>query len=504
MYKTIKFKKSDVATENYDVDTIMQNAFDAFEKYKKIPPARRAYFLEKIAGEIEKLKPRLVSIANEESNLPLVRLNGELTRTTNQLKMFASLLNEGSWVDASIDSGNPHVMPVKPDIRKMLVPVGPVVVFGASNFPFAFSTAGGDTASALASGSVVIVKAHSAHAVTSELVFKAIENAIELMGMPAYTVQHVIGSGNTVGKALVMHPHAKGVGFTGSFSGGKALVEYSNQRDIPIPVFAEMSSINPVVFYPDTLSKNAKALAATYAASITLGAGQFCTNPGILIGMKSEAFDHFLNALATEVIKVIPQKMLHSGIYDTYNNGLQQILDQEGVGVVARSSSEAGEMEAVATIVSINAKKFLSDRRFSEEIFGPYSLAVICDDKVELIKTLRSLKGQLTTTVMGTDNDIHEYADVIEIQHSLAGRIILNNAPTGVEVCASMVHGGPYPATTDARFTSVGTTAIKRWVRPVCFQNFTEAMLPDELKNNNPSGILRLVDNTYTREGIMS
>lgn len=499
MHEKINAEK--VVTGN-DVDAIMQNAADAFEKYKKVIPARRACFLEKIAGEMEKLRPQLVTTANEESNLPLARLNGELTRTTNQLKLFATMITEGSWVEASIDSGNINVTPAKPDIRKMLVPVGPVVVFGASNFPFAFSTAGGDTASALASGSVVVIKAHSAHVKTSELVFNAIQNAIELVNMPTYTVQHVVADGNKIGEALVTHPYTTGVGFTGSFSGGKALVQYSNQRDIPIPVFAEMSSINPVVFYPDMLSGSTAELASTYALSITVGAGQFCTNPGILIGIKSDAFDKFLNALAKEIGKVLPQKMLHAGIYDNYSNGLAKMLQKQDVGLLSQSSVAPAEMEAAATITTIPANKFLNDKHFAEEIFGPYSMAVLCSDKEELINVLKSLKGQLTTTIMGTDRDITEYADVIEIQHSMAGRIILNNAPTGVEVCASMVHGGPYPATTDARFTSVGTTAIKRWVRPVCFQNFKDAMLPNELKNNNQLAILRLVNNNYTRDGL--
>ena len=493
--------KEKIADE-INIDAVMQHAFDAFNQYKKSTPQKRAAFLETIAGEIEKLREELVPIANEETNLPAARLNGEITRTTSQLKMFAELITEGSWVEASIDTADINRTPPKPDIRKMLVPVGPVIVFGASNFPFAFSTAGGDTASALASGSSVVIKGHSAHAKTSELVFSAIKKAIEISGMHEYTVQHVMGSGNTVGKALVMHPLAKGVGFTGSSAGGVALVDYSNQREIPIPVFAEMSSINPVVFYPDTLSKNADALASQYVASITLGVGQFCTNPGLLFGIKSESFSNFLSALGEEISKVLPQKMLHSGICSSYHKGLSVMLEQQGLQVIAQSSSEARDMEAVALLASVPAKDFLSNKHFTEEVFGPYSLAIICDDKEELMQCLQSVKGQLTSTVMATEKDITDYNDVIELQHTLAGRILLNNAPTGVEVCASMVHGGPYPATTDARFTSVGTTAIKRWVRPVALQNFNDNMLPDALKNDNPLGILRLVNNVYTREAL--
>ncbi len=311
-----------------------------------------------------------------------------------------------------------------------------------------------------------------------------------------------MGSGNVVGKALVMHPLAKGVGFTGSFNGGKALVDYSHQREMPIPVFAEMSSINPVVFYPDSLAHNAAELAVQYATSITMGVGQFCTNPGILLGINSDSFSAFLNLLGKEITKVTPQKMLHSGICDSYQNGLAHMLEQQGLSVIAQSSSVAGEGEAVALLASVSGADFLTNRHLTEEVFGPYSIAVICDNKAQLMQALQTLKGQLTSTIIGTDKDVEDYADVIELQHTLASRILLNGAPTGVEVCASMVHGGPFPATTDARFTSVGTSSIKRWVRPICLQNFTEHLLPDELKNSNPLGILRLVNNGYTREAI--
>ena len=501
MHETMNATKVNLAADN-NVDEIMQQAFSAFNVFKKIAPQKRAVFLETIADEIEKGRAALVQIAKEETNLPAARLNGELTRTTSQLKMFAALISEGSWVEASIDTADAALTPTRPDLRKMLVPVGPVIVFGASNFPFAFSTAGGDTASALASGSTVVIKGHSAHAKTSALMFIAMQKAIEIADMPPYTVQHVAGTGNAIGKALVMHPLAKGVGFTGSFAGGKALVEYANQREIPIPVFAEMSSINPVVFYPDSIAKNKDALAVQYAASITLGVGQFCTNPGILSGIKSEAFDDFLILLGKEISKMQPQKMLHAGICAAYKEGTSKMLNQQGLQVITQAAVEAGDMEGVPLVASVNATDFLNNPHFTEEIFGPYSLAVICDDKVQLIQALQSLKGQLTSTIIATDKDIEDYADVIEVQHTLAGRILLNGAPTGVEVCASMVHGGPYPATTDARFTSVGTTAIKRWVRPICLQDFTNSMLPDELKNENPLGILRLVNDVYTRDAI--
>ena len=485
-----------------DIDMVMQNAQNAFNSYKTLSSGQRASFLNEIAAAIEAARASLVQVAHEESNLPLPRLNGELTRTTNQLKMFARLIEEGSWVEAAIDTADKNRTPPKPDTRKMLLPAGPVVIFGASNFPFAFSTAGGDTASALASGSSVVIKGHSAHAKTSQLVFEAIQKAIAKTGVHAHTIQHVLGSGSTVGKALVIHPNTTGVGFTGSFSGGKALWEYANQRETPVPVFAEMSSINPVVFLPDTLEQNATALAKSYAASVTLGMGQFCTNPGLLLAVQSEALDNFLTLLGAEITQIIPQKMLHNGIHASYNKGLNQALSQKGIEKIGESEQAAGNGEAFPTVAKVKGNIFLQNPHFREEVFGPYSLAVCCDSKDELTAVLKQLKGQLTTTVMATDTDIAANQDIIDLQTTLAGRIILNDVPTGVEVCASMVHGGPYPATTDARFTSVGTSAIKRWVRPVCFQGFNNSMLPDALKNNNPQNIWRIVNNEWTNAAI--
>ena len=484
------------------VDTIMENAQTAFQLYKRIPAESRALFLESIGAEMEKMREELVAVAHQETNLPAARLNGEINRTIGQAKLFANLIREGSWVEAAIDTEDPNRVPAKPDTRKMLVSVGPVVVFGASNFPFAFSTAGGDTVSALASGSPVVVKGHSAHAGTSKLVFTAIKKAIENTGMPPYTVQHVLGSGRTVGTALVKHPFTRGVGFTGSFAGGKALLDAAQQREIPIPVFAEMSSINPVVLFPDTLEKNGAALAKAYAGSITLGMGQFCTNPGLLLAVKSPALENFLSLLATEIAAIDPQKMLHTGICEAYSEGLANMLRQDGLTVVGQAAKAAATMEAQPLVASVPAELFLQNPHFTEEVFGPFSLCVVCDDKKQLTAALKSFKGQLTTTIMATPADVSANTDIIELQQGLAGRIILNNVPTGVEVNASMVHGGPWPATTDGRFTSVGSSAIKRWVRPVCFQNFMEEMLPAELKSANPLGIWRIVNNTFTREKV--
>jgi alpha-ketoglutaric semialdehyde dehydrogenase len=484
------------------VNLTMENAHSAFQLYRRISPKDRALFLETIGKEIDKIREELVAVAGRETHLPAARLNGEINRTIGQANLFASLIREGSWVEAAIDTEDPGRTPPKPDTRKMLVPVGPVVVFGASNFPFAFSTAGGDTVSALAAGSTVVIKGHSAHAQTSELVFGAIQKAIDATGMPPMTVQHLLGSGRTVGIALVVHPYTAAVGFTGSFAGGKALLEAAQKREVPIPVHAEMSSINPVVFFPDTLEKNAAALARAYAGSITLGMGQFCTNPGVLLGVKNAALDNFLSLLSTEIAAIEPAKMLHKGICEAYTEGLTAMLGQKGLTIVGQAARTAGDMEARPVVASVPAAVFLKNPHLSEEVFGPFSLCVICDDKQQLGEVLKSFKGQLTTTIMGTPDDVRGNMDIIELQQQLAGRIILNNVPTGVEVNVSMVHGGPWPATTDGRFTSVGTSAIQRWVRPVCFQNFMDEMLPAELKNANPLGIWRVVNNWLTKDSV--
>lgn len=472
------------------IDQIMQQAATAYEQYKDIPPVQRAAFLEAIGAEMTARREVLVKTAGEETNLPAARLNGEIVRTTTQLQRFADLIKEGSWVEAVIDT--------TPNIRRMLLPVGPVVVFGASNFPFAFSTAGGDTASALAAGATVVVKGHPAHARTSLLVFEAIQAAIAVCGMPAHTVQHVTGDYHT-GKALVIHPYTTGVGFTGSLQGGKALCAYAAERENPIPVFAEMGSVNPVVLLPQALHTRGGELADTFAASIALGAGQFCTNPGLLIGLESPAFTQFQQQLGAALEKTAPQKMLHPGIHTSFIQGRSRMFAHSEVTLPPVPVPDFDDNAVRPSLALTTGAAILANPVLREEVFGPHALLVTCKDKTELLAVLRSLKGQLTTSVMATDEDLAQWQEVIDVQITLAGRIILNGPPTGVEVCAAMVHGGPYPATTDARFTSVGTAAIRRWVRPVCFQQFPDALLPDELKTTNPRAIWRLVDNQFTR-----
>lgn len=477
----------------------MDAAATAFDIYRKTAAEQRAQFLEMIAKEIDALGDALILKAAEETHLAAARLLSERARTTMQLRAFAAMLREGSWTLASIDTAVPGRAPVpKPDLRKMLVPLGPIVVFGASNFPFAYSTAGGDTASALAAGCPVVVKAHPAHTGTSYLVWGAIKKAIGSSGMPEAVFQHVYGD-NEAGRVLVQHPATAGVGFTGSTGGGNALLKYAQERKNPIPVFCEMGSVNPVVIFPGILKENPGWLVKLYADSITQSMGQFCTSPGIILVQEGDGLDPFIRSLGEEVRKVQPAPMLHEGIRRSYVERMQASLAQTGV---EQAVAEPVQAEAQPAIATVPASAFLENHLLQEEVFGPYSLVVRCKDGEELRKAWKVLQGQLTTSLMGTEKDFLDNRDMIEAAGSIAGRIIFNGVPTGVEVCPSMVHGGPYPATTDSRFTAVGIDSVKRWVRPVCFQNCPDELLPDELKNANPLHLLRFVNSVWTREAV--
>jgi NADP-dependent aldehyde dehydrogenase len=483
------------------IDAVMVSASEAFQVYKKVSAENRALFLEAIATEIENLGDALIIKASEETNIPPKRLMGERARTTMQLRSFAGMLREGSWVEASIDTAQPERTPLpKVDIRKMLVPIGPIVVFGASNFPFAYSTAGGDTASALAAGNPVIVKAHPGHAETSELVYQAIQKAIALCVMPSGVFQHVHGEHET-GKALLQHPVTAGVGFTGSYTGGNALLKYASERVNPIPVFCEMGSVNPVILLPDTVEKNGDRLAAALAESVTLGMGQFCTNPGLLMGLESEALRRFQKTLTGFVQQVTPAKMLSSNIHKSFVERKEKAVSQQGVDF-EETKMQASALEPLPNIASVKGSDFLQNHVLKEEVFGPFSLLVRCRDVDELKAAWRAVSGQLTTSLFGTEEDFAAYADLLELAETVAGRIVFNSVPTGVEVCPSMVHGGPYPSTTDSRFTAVGINAVKRWVRPVCFQNCPENLLPEELRNRNGRNIWRFVNNEWTRNDV--
>jgi NADP-dependent aldehyde dehydrogenase len=484
-----------------EVNSSLQEAHIAFLSYKNFAGRKKAEFLRAIADEIEALGQTLVSMAMQETNLPEARIINERGRTTGHCRMFADLVEEGSWVEARVDTALPDRKPLpRVDIRKMMVPVGPVVVFGAANFPLAYSTAGGDTISALAAGCPVIVKAHPAHAATSELVAGAIKKAMEKTGMPQGVFQHLHGAGFQVGQALVKHPFTKAVGFTGSLAGGKALFDLANQRPEPIPVFAEMSSINPVILLPETLARDAEKTAATLAGSITLGVGQFCTNPGLIIAVEGEGLTKFMSALSAEFQKALPGAMLHQGIADNYSKKLSQALAQRGVRVEGQSSTEGNTSQGRPLIASVSADDFIKNPSLAEEVFGPFSLIVRCQNPEELHTAVNRSHGQLTATLIGDEAEITGYSSLMNILIEKVGRLIINGVPTGVEVCPSMQHGGPYPATTDSRFSAVGTDAIKRFSRPVAFQNFPDSLLPDELKEANPLAIWRLRNNEWMKK----
>ncbi|MFO7325637.1 MAG: aldehyde dehydrogenase (NADP(+)) [Pseudomonadota bacterium] len=481
----------------------MEAAAAAFADYRRTPPEVRAEFLEQVAAGIEALGDALVTRAVAETGLPAARITGERGRTCGQLRLFAQVVREGSWVDARIDTAQPQRQPApRPDIRRMLVPLGPVVVFGSSNFPLAFSTAGGDTASALAVGCPVVVKAHGAHPGTGELVGEAIAAAAARTGLPAGVFSMLHGEGATLGQALVRHPAAAAVGFTGSHAAGRALFDAASRREKPIPVFAEMSSLNPVFLLPEALATRGEALAQGLVDSFTLGVGQFCTKPGLVFALRGDAADAFLARLAACVQAAPCGTLLGPGIRRNFEANRGLVLAKDGVRLLAASTAtiEAGRVGATPSVALTDAQHFLAQPELATEAFGPFTLVVLAQDMRELLACAAALPGQLTATVHGTEGDLAAAGALLDTATQVAGRLIINGFPTGVEVCAAMNHGGPYPATTDARFTSVGTAALQRFVRPVCYQGFADALLPPELKDANPRGILRLVDGQYTRE----
>jgi NADP-dependent aldehyde dehydrogenase len=484
-----------------EADEAIALAEKAFEEYRRHPADKIAAFLDRIAEEILKLGDALIQRTSAETGLPEARITGERARTVNQFKMFAELVREGSWLEASIDRAQPDRKPLpKADLRRMLVPLGPVVVFGASNFPLAFSVGGGDTASALAAGCPVVVKAHPGHPGASELVARAIQAAVEATGMPNGVFSMFHGVGAEIGIRLIKHPATKAVGFTGSTQGGRALFDAAAARPEPIPVFAEMGSVNPVFILPGALKKNGNAIADGLAQSVTLGVGQFCTNPGLAFGCGGDEWRSFVERMGQLAGAVAPGVMLTQGISAKFHEGAGKFQKVSGVSVVGKSSAEATGGRAPAIVFNTDAKTFQQQHVLREEVFGPATLLVNCGSSQELEQIARDLSGQLTATIHGTEDDLREHANLLAILREKAGRLIFNQFPTGVEVCHSMQHGGPYPATTDSRFTSVGTFAIKRFVRPVAFQNFPDAALPVELKNKNSRNIWRLVDGKLTKE----
>jgi len=471
-----------------EVAQAMQRSAIAFKSFSQLSRAARANLMRSIAKEIEALGEELIQTTMRETHLPEARLKGERARTLFQLNSYADACEKGDWLEARITPAIPDRVPPRPDIRKMLVPMGPVVVFGSSNFPYAYSTAGGDTASALAAGCTVVVKAHPAHPETSELVAGAIQKALHALGLPEDIFIHLHGASHAVGEALVKNEYAKAVGFTGSYSGGMALFNWANQRKEPIPVFAEMGSVNPVFLFNEKLSTDTDGIAKMYADSITLGVGQFCTNPGIIVGLEGEALQSFVQSLGEKMAGIQVGSMLHTGITEAYQQKSAAALAQPQIQNISNTIAPQPILAAVS------AKAFLCNPLLHQEVFGPFSLVVSCSDIVEMQAVADAVEGQLTCTVMATEAEIRSHAELLQTIQGKCGRIIFNGVPTGVEVCHAMQHGGPFPSSTDARYGSVGPDAIKRFARPLAFQNFPDALLPDELKEANPLQVNRTTE----------
>ena len=473
-------------------------AEDAFDAYRGLDLERRARFLETCADRIAALGDGLIERAMQESGLPRARLEGERGRTMGQLRLFAATVRQGDWLGLRIDPALPERTPLpRPDLRQRKIPLGPVAVFGASNFPLAFSAAGGDTASALAAGCPVIVKAHPAHPGTSELAASAIRDAAEECGMPDGVFSHLSGPSNELGVQLVSDPRIKAVGFTGSRAGGLALMKLAAARPDPVPVYAEMSSVNPVLLLPGALEARADTIAQGFTTSLTLGVGQFCTNPGLVLALDGPDLDRFAAAAADALSKIAAGQMLTRGICANYSVGVARLKAHAKVSHVGRGLDAGEGSLGTAALFQVAAHDFLTDPVLGEEVFGPASLIVRCRDVMELTSVLKHLEGQLTVTLHMEENDHAVAARLLPLLERKAGRILVNGWPTGVEVSPAMVHGGPFPATSDSRSTSVGTLAIDRFLRPVCYQSMPGDLLPEELTDGAPPHFRRLFDGHY-------
>jgi alpha-ketoglutaric semialdehyde dehydrogenase len=484
-----------------EVDQAVQLAAQAFSVYAATSGKAKGGFLRSIADRLDSLQQTLAERAHLETALPMPRLLGEVTRTTGQLRVFASLAEGGSWVQARIDSPLPERKPLpRPALRSMLRPLGPVVVFGPSNFPLAFSVAGADTASALAAGCPVIVKAHSAHPGTSELVAEVMQQAVADAGLPEGVFSLLYDAGIEVGAALVRHPLVQAVAFTGSLGAGRALMDMAAARAHPIPCFAEMASCNPVFILPSALAKDSDAVAQGLFNSFTLGAGQMCTKPGIVLLPEQKETPAFAAKLAELVTHAQPFTLLTAGIARAYASGTSVRGTNARLAAQAAVTETTPACPAGAQVFTTTLNEFLERPELSEELFGPDTLLVHCDSADEYLRAAKALDGHLTATVLGSEEDLAAHRELIAVLEQKAGRLIFNGFPTGVEVAHAMVHGGPYPSTSDSRFTSVGSAAIYRFARPVCFQNFPDTLVPEELQAANPLGILRLVDGVQSRD----
>ncbi|WP_322057756.1 aldehyde dehydrogenase (NADP(+)) [Paraburkholderia sp. J63] len=484
-----------------DVARACELAAQAFDAFRAAPHETRAQLLEAIAERILGIGDALIERAHLESALPKARLDGERGRTVGQLRLFASLVRDGRWCGAVLDSALPERKPLpRSDLRARRIGVGPVAVFGASNFPLAFSVAGGDTASALAAGCPVVVKAHLAHPGTSELVGRAIQQAVADVGLPEGVFSLIFGAGNEPGEALVAHPAIKAVGFTGSRRGGLALAHIAAQRAEPIPVYAEMSSINPMFVLPAALAARGESIAQGFVDSLTLGVGQFCTNPGLVLAIDGPELDRFVKAVSAALGQKPAQTMLTAGIASAYGDAVAARKRAQGVEQLAEGVQGDAQCAALPSLFKTSAAEFLAQRALSDEIFGPASLVVACRDEAELARVAEHLEGQLTATLHIDRNDYAMAARLMPVLERKAGRILANGFPTGVEVSYAMVHGGPFPATSDTRTTSVGAMAIERFLRPVCYQDLPAELLPSALQDDNPLGLWRLRDGELVRK----
>lgn len=483
-----------------EVEQATSLATAAFDTYRNTPLAKRAAFLEAIADNILGIGDELIERAHAETGLPIQRLQGERGRTVGQLRLFAQVVRDGHFLTPTIDHAQPERQPMpRADLRLAKMPLGPVAVFGASNFPLAFSVAGGDTASALAAGAPIIVKAHGAHLGTAELVGRAIQAAVRDQGLPEGVFSLLFGAGRKLGEALVSHPAVKAVGFTGSRQGGLALVRIANARPEPIPVYAEMSSINPVFLFPGALASRAEAIGRAFADSLTMGAGQFCTNPGLVLAIDGPDLERFIEAAGGALATKPAQTMLTAGIFDAYRSGTQKVDAVQGV--VKRAQGEPADERpnaAQAVLYVTDAQRLIGTQELAEEMFGPASVVIRASDFEELLVVAEHLEGQLTATLQIDTVDHPEAKRLLPVLERKAGRILANGFPTGVEVCHAMVHGGPFPSTSNAMFTSVGATAIDRFLRPVSYQDLPDALLPAAVQESNPLAMWRLVDGEFS------
>lgn len=487
-----------------DVDRAVQLAAAAAPVWAKLSGARRHLFLTSIAEKLEARSAELVARAMQETGLPEARLKGEVARTAGQLRLYGEAAQRGDWLDVRIETALPDRKPLpKPDHRSMLRPLGPVVVFGSSNFPFAYSVAGGDTASAFAAGCPVIVKAHPAHPGTSEMVGRLIVHAVRECGLPEGSFSLLFDAGFEVGQALVNHPSIKAVGFTGSVKGGRTLTDLAAARPEPIPVYAEMGSVNPVFILPGAIAERPAGLVEGLYTSSMVGVGQFCTNPGLIVLQRSPGAERFVKDLAARLATTLESVMLTPGIRKNFVANTTARAHQPGVKVLAQGNATS-MCSAAPVWFETGAQEFLGNHALSEEIFGPSSLVVWCQDAAEMLRVAQELEGSLTATVQVAADEAKEQELLVDILAAKAGRLIFNGYPTGLEVSPAIVHGGPYPSTSDGgRSTSVGTRALNRWARLICYQSFADDLLPPELQSANPLGLKRLVNGEWSNSGIV-